>query len=230
MRYASFLLLPLLVAPAFAEPLNYNVVSFSESASTIIANDLMSVTLIISEEGADRQAVNNAVTRRLNAVNARIAAHRQFKSELTNRYTQPNYNKNKIVSWRDQATIQLESKDFPALNKLIADSQKEATLDNLSFSISPEKRSETINELSKKALQNFQTRAKVISQTLGFSNYKIVNIHLNSDFRTYGAPPVMPMAAKAAAIRTTEDYTPEMTTDSTGSQEISQTVNGSIQM
>lgn len=232
MRNAILLLLPFLASPLAAEPLNYNVVSFSESASTIIPNDLMTATLTISEEGNDRQMVSNTVTRRLNIINARITAHRQFKSELTNRYTQPNYNqKGKISSWRDQATLQIQSKDFAALNKLIAESQKEAAIENLQFSVSPEKRSETINELSKQALKNFQTRAKVISQTLGFSNYKIVNIHINSNFRTHNNH-LMPKAAvmRAAPIAAAEAYTPEMTADSAGSQEISQTVNGSIQM
>lgn len=232
MRNTILFLLPFLASPLAAEPLNYNVVSFSESASTIVTNDLMTATLTIREEGSDRQTVSNAVTNRLNIVNARIAANRQFKSELTNRYTQPSYNnKGKISTWHDQATLQIQSKDFAALNKLIAESQKEAAIESLQFSVSPEKRSETINQLSKEALKNFQARAKVISQTLGFSDYKIVNIHLNSNFRTYHDN-MMPKAAsmRAAPLAAAEAYTPEMTTDNAGSQEISQTVNGSIQM
>ena len=82
MRNTILFLLPFLASPLAAEPLNYNVVSFSESASTIVTNDLMTATLTIREEGSDRQTVSNAVTNRLNIVNARIAANRQFKSDI----------------------------------------------------------------------------------------------------------------------------------------------------
>ena len=55
-------LLPLLLVaalPATAEPLNYNIVQFSESATATIPNDTLTATFEISEEGKSREQVSN---------------------------------------------------------------------------------------------------------------------------------------------------------------------------
>ncbi|KPN71682.1 SIMPL domain-containing protein [Neisseria sp. 83E34] len=222
----ALLLLPLIATPVFAEPLNYNVVSFSESVSTTADNDLMSVVFAIEEEGKDRQAVSNRITQRLNTLNARISANKAFKGAVINRSTQPHYNeKGKVTGWYDSAYVSVESKDFQALNKLIAASQNDAAVMRLSFTVSPEKRSEITNELSKQALKNFKKRAEVISQTLGFRGYKIVNIQIDSNFRTRQTA-----AMKSQTMDAALSSVPEMTADNPGTEEIIQTVSGSIQM
>lgn len=227
----SLMLLSLASAPVLAEPLNYNVVSFNESASTTINKDLLTVSFRIQEDAADRQKASNTVTQRLNALLARVRDNKAFKSELTGRSAYPRYNdKQKLIGYTDVATVQVESKDFQALNKLVAASQNEAALDSMSFSVSPEKRSEAIDALSKTALKNFTARAKSISQTLGFGgNYKIVNINIQSDFRTfskaYGGARAAEMSLSAAPAAA-----PEMNIEDAGSEEIIQTINGSVQM
>ena len=125
---ALCLALSLAAAPVWAEPLNYNVVSFSESAVATINKDLMTANLRIQEDGTNRQTVSNTVTNRLNALTARIKADKSLKIELVGRSVYPRYNKQKIVGYTDIAYIQVESKDFQALNKLIAASQNEAAL------------------------------------------------------------------------------------------------------
>ena len=67
---ALCLALSLAAAPVWAEPLNYNVVSFSESAVATINKDLMTANLRIQEDGTNRQTVSNTVTNRLNALTA----------------------------------------------------------------------------------------------------------------------------------------------------------------
>lgn len=226
-----FLLLPALAAvSAQAEPLNYNVVSFSESAVATVEKDVMKVTFVIEEAGKDRQEVSNRVTRRFNALTARIKAEPSFKSGLAGRNVRPDYNdKGKITGWNDSVYVDVESKNFPALNKLVAASQGEAAVHSMGFSVSPEKRSEVTNRLSKQVLKNFRLRAQVLSEALGFKSYKIVNIQINSDFRTYAAPAAMKsrMAYAAAAEAAPA---PGMDAGNPGTEEIVQTVNGSIQM
>lgn len=87
-------LLPLLLVaalPATAEPLNYNIVQFSESATATIPNDTLTATFEISEEGKSREQVSNTVTRRLNILNHRIEANLKFESELLSRNASPSY-------------------------------------------------------------------------------------------------------------------------------------------
>lgn len=229
MRKTILFTLALFTAPVLAEPLNYNVVSFSESARTTIENDVMNVTFAIEEEGRDRQQVSNQTTTRLNALTARIAANREFKSSSTNRNTRPHYNeKGKIIGWHDSAYVNVQSKNFQALNKLIAASQNEASVQNMGFSVSPEKRSKTINELSREALKNFQARAKFISETMGFKGYKIVNIKIDSQFDTFHTPN---LNLKARALNASvSEAAPQMSGDNSGTEEVVQTVSGSIQM
>lgn len=227
---ALCLALSLAAAPVWAEPLNYNVVSFSESAVATINKDLMTANLRIQEDGTNRQTVSNTVTNRLNALTARIKADKSLKSELVGRSVYPRYNKQKIVGYTDIAYIQVESKDFQALNKLIAASQNEAALENVDFSVSAEKRSETVNNLSRQALKNFTARAQVLSDTLGFGGrYKIVNINIQSDFRSYAKTAAAPMMARMADTQY-EAAAPEMNINEPGTEEIVQTVNGSVQM
>ena len=229
-------LLPLLLVaalPATAEPLNYNIVQFSESATATIPNDTLTATFEISEEGKSREQVSNTVTRRLNILNHRIEANLKFESELLSRNASPSYEykngKATIIGWRDSATVMVRSKDFQALSKLIADSQSEAAVNNMSFSVSPSKRDEVIERVSKEALTNFRKRADSITRTLGFNGYKNVNININSGFNTASnvGYPAAPIAYRAAKI---EADAPEAVLSNPGTQEISQVVNGSIQM
>lgn len=226
----SFLILPLLfAAPAFAEPLNYNVVSFTESAAATVDNDTMSVTFAVEESGKERQAVSREVTRRFNALSARVAADKTFKAAAGNRSARPAYDdKGRITGWHDTAYLNVESKDFQALSRLIAISRNDAAVRNTAFSVSPQKRHETVNRLSKQALQNFRSRAEFISNTLGFKGYKIVSIQINSDFRSTENTPVMMKAARSAAYHA--DAEAQTNTENPGSEEIVQTVSGSIQM
>ena len=53
----------------------------------------------------------------------------------------------------------VESKDFAALNRLIADSQAEAEVQNTSFSLSKQNKKKPLDELSRTALHRFQERA-----------------------------------------------------------------------
>ena len=228
-------LLPLLLAavlPVAAEPLNYNVVEFSESATATVPNDTLTVHFNISEEGKSRGQVSNTVTRRLNILSHRIEANPKFESELLNRSVSPNYEykngKSTLIGWRDSATLMVRSKDFQALSKLIADSQSEGAVDNMSFSVSTEKRNEIIDRISKEALTNFRKRADSITRTLGFNSYKIVRLSLNSDFNTSSADYNPVARYKTAALEAAA--APEAIMSNPGTQEVRQTVQGSIQM
>jgi periplasmic protein len=85
--------------------------------------------------------------------------------------------------------------------------------------------------LSKAVILRFKDRAQNLAQTLGFSSYKIVKLNLGhignrqigGDFARAKMLRAAPVAEMAAVI---EDGIPA----SPGSEEISLTVNGSVQM
>ena len=161
-----------LAAPAMSEELHYNVAEFSESASVRVPNDTMSVTLRVVESGASREAVSNKVTKRVNAVLARAKANRAFEVESGSRSVYPEYDEKRkgIKGWTDSADIYVKSADFAALSKLVADSQQDAMLGDVSFSVSPKKHAAAVDAASEQALHSFRTRALNVSKTLGFAN------------------------------------------------------------
>lgn len=219
---------------AQAEPLNYNVMTFAESASAEVPRDTMTIRLTVNEEGKDRAEVNRAFVRKYNALNQRIEGNRAFKSELLSRNAYPRYQykngKQTQIGWQESAQIKVESKDFAALNRLIADTQDDANLNGTSFSVSKQKREEVIDEVSKAALNRFKARANILSRTLGFSSYKIVQLNLGQ----IGNQTIMAESAYAAApmmLARKADGAGEIAeSPNPGTEEISITVNGTIQM
>lgn len=221
--------------PAVAEPLNYNVVEFSESAVMEVARDTMTSRFQVRAEGKDRAAVNKEFTRKFNSFNSK-SKNSAFQSELLSRSAVPTYQYNKgkriQTGWIETADFKVESKDFSALNRLIADSQDEASLSHTYFSISKSKREDAIDEVSKAAILRFKDRAKNLAATLGFSNYKIVKLnlgHIGSRQTSDAAAPVAYKMARAVMAEAADMAEP-VGESSPGTEEISITVDGSIQM
>ncbi|EFI24655.1 hypothetical protein HMPREF9016_00835 [Neisseria sp. oral taxon 014 str. F0314] len=220
--------------PAAAEPLNYNVVEFSESAGMKVPRDTMTAMFRIRAEGKERQAVNAAFMEKFNDF-SRKAKKSAFKTELTGRNAMPRYQYNNgkrtQTGWEESAELKVESKDFAALNRLIAETQTSAEVAQTYFSVSKQKREEIIDQVSKAALLRFKERAQALTRTLGFSNYKIVKLnlgHVGSQVSERSTEAVM-MRSKAVAMSMAAS-SEEMDNVSPGSEEISITVDGSIQM
>lgn len=214
--------------PVCAESLHYNVLEFSESASVRVQRDTMNLILRITETGKSRQEVSNTVSRRINAVMARAKANKTFEIESRNRQTYPEYDdKRNITGWTDYAQISISSQDFDALSKLAADSQELAMIDNISFSISPAKRTAAVEQASQNALQSFRKRAQNTSNALGFSHYKIVNIKLQQSFDMQSEQLV---AAPSTARRAAKLQAADIMEINAGAEEIQQTIQATVQM
>lgn len=217
-----------LALPAAAETLHYNLLEFHESASVSVPNDTMILILNIQEENPSRQQASDTVTRRLNTVLARARDGKRFKTETIGRNVRPVYDdKSKIRAWQDSARLQIESSDFAALSKLAAESQNEAMIAAMQFSVSPQKHAAAVEQASVQALQAFKSRAEQMSRALGFSGYKIVRINMNQSFDTqsdqvaYASVPTEARAySKEAAVMETE----------AGEQRVRQTVSATVQM
>ncbi|MCF7520765.1 SIMPL domain-containing protein [Neisseria sp. ZJ106] len=220
--------------PAVAEPLNYNVVEFSESANIEVARDTMTARFQVRAEGKDREAVNSEFTKKFNSFSKK-AQNSPFKSELISRHATPRYQysngKRTQTGWEEVAEFKVESKDFNALNRLIAAAQSDANLQYTSFSVSKQKRESVIDEVSKAAILRFKDRAQTLAQTLGHSSYKIVKLNLGH----IGSQPVQYESAaafksvRAVPLAASADGG-EIDNPTPGTEEISITVDGSIQM
>lgn len=228
---ATLLCIPFFLAatPVVAEEPRYNVVNFRESVTVNVANDTMNVVLAITETAKNRQIASNTVTHRLNRVLAKIKTNKALHSETRNRHVYPEYDdNNRIIGWKDTAEISINSTDFSALSTLIAEVQNDAMIRHFYYSVSPDKYAAAIEQASEQALKAFQNRAQTVSHTLGFHDYKLVNLNLNNSFEQNSED--IPVAAAAPMMMRQSSRGHAVMSNNPGTQEIRQTVNGSIEM
>ena len=234
---AVLVLATALPAAAETDTLHYNMVEFAESANLEITRDTMTAHFSINAEGKDRATVNKAFQKKFNDFNKAVQ-NNKLQAELLSRSASPRheYNNGKRIQtgWEEEAVFKVENKDFDAINRLIDETLQTATLNRIGFSISKEKREAAVDQVSKAAILRFKDRAQDLAKTLGFSNYKIVKLnlgHIGNRSIDNGFVRAKMMNAEAAMFkRSASDENNAIQAPSPGSEEISITVNGSVQM
>ena len=236
---AALMLATVLPAAAETNTLHYNMVEFAESANLEITRDTMTAHFSINAEGKDRATVNKAFQKKFNDFNKAVQ-NNKLQTEILNRSASPRYEYNNgkriQTGWEEEAVFKVESKDFDAINRLIDETLQTATLNRIGFSISKEKREAAVDQVSKAAILRFKDRAQDLAKTLGFSNYKIVKLNLGHignrsiDDRLGFARTKMMSAEAAVARSAASDENNAIQAPSPGSEEISITVNGLVQM
>lgn len=225
MKKAAVLLLTALASlPLSAEPLNYHLLKFSETASRTVPNNWMTVRLKVTSNHADSVRAAAETTRRFNILQNRVRRLSGTESELENRYSHPIYpnGRHNARIWEDTAVLRVSGADFQALGKLIAESSAEATIDGVGFSLKPDSRRQLEESLAVEALQNFRRRAEILSRSMGSSTYRVVEVSLQQSDHVLADA----MMARSAAY---EKSSPEPVFDTPGNSIVRQTVNGTIQ-
>ena len=235
---AALVLATALPAAAETDTLHYNMVEFAESAHLEITRDTMTAYFSIASEGKDRATVNKAFQKKFNDFNKAVQ-NNKLQTEILNRSASPRYEYNNNgkriqTGWEEEAVFKVESKDFDAINRLTDETLQSATLNHISFSISKEKREAAVDQVSKAAILRFKDRAQDLAKTLGFSNYKIVKLnlgHIGNRSIDNGFARAKMMNVEAAMFkRSASDENNAIQAPSPGSEEISITVNGLVQM
>ena len=235
---AALILATALPAAAETDTLHYNMIEFAESANLEITRDTMTAYFSIASEGKDRATVNKAFQKKFNDFNKAVQ-NNKLQTEILNRSASPRYEYNNNgkriqTGWEEEAVFKVENKDFDAINRLIDETLQTATLNRIGFSISKEKREAAVDQVSKAAILRFKDRAQDLAKTLGFSNYKIVKLnlgHIGNRSIDNGFARAKMMSAEAAMFkRSASDENNAIQAPSPGSEEISITVNGLVQM
>ncbi|EGY53293.1 SIMPL domain-containing protein [Neisseria shayeganii] len=231
MKKTAILLLlsAVLSLPAAAEPLHYQILRFSETVSRDVPNDWMTLRLRVQTRHADAAQAAAGTTRKLNILQSRLRTLSGIESQLQYRSAYPGsesgQNGRNQRIWQDEAVLSVSGADFQALGKLLAQSSGEAVVDNVSFSLKPATRQRIVETLSTEALRRFQERAQALSQTMGGSGYKVVEVDLvqtmQAGSRAYRAQDMAYAAATPPA--------PEQAFDTPGLTTVSQTASGRVQ-
>lgn len=220
------LLLSTFTVPALAaEPARGPLVSLTTSAQRLVANDVAQATLYVETSGSDAGKVAAHLDQVTDTALKTAKRHDKVKVESGNRNSWPLYDKNnKQTGWRGRAELRLESRDVAALSKLISALSPELQFAGLSFSVSPQARDSAENALIPEALTAFKARAEIAARALGYRNYRVVEVSLNSGG---GFRPVAYRAKAMSAAVMADAAGPEM---ASGESELTVSAQGQIEL
>ena len=178
-------------------------VELSAEAGGAAANDLAVAVLYAERSGTSAAAVAREVNRDIAAALELARAQGAVKVQSGNVSTWPVYGKDgqgRITAWRMRSELRLESTDTAAMSELVGKLQQSLALAHLTMEPAPETRRKAVADVTVDALRAFETRAKLIADTLG-RRYRIAHLAVGD----HGLqPPPMPrmraavMAAEAA--------------------------------
>ena len=196
--FAGVCLLPALSSVAAETPPRYNTVELQADAQREVQNDLLNASLFVELNDASPAALANAVNKTVNEALRMAKEYKNVRVRSGNNQTYPVYARaNVLQGWRARAEIRIESNDFEAASALIGRLQANLQLGNLSFSVSPEARRTTENELITEAIAAFKARAEIVKAALAGRGYKVQRINVASGYNT--PQPRFAVARMAAA-------------------------------
>lgn len=198
----AFTTLAVASLPALAEAPRYNQVSVRAEASQEVPRDLMQVTLYAEAQDKDPAKLAAQITEALNKAVGQAREVKAITTRQGSRNSSPIYDdKNqRITGWSERAELRLESADFAALSKLTGELLTDLKIASMEFSISKPARLASEDALLKDAVTAFKDRAQLVSDALGGSGYRVVNLNLNTSGypQPYMRAPVMMMKASRA--------------------------------
>jgi predicted secreted protein len=156
-----------------------NRATFNVEATREIANDWATARLSVSAEGKDPAVVANEVNTQMAAALKTAKRASGVTVESGAYVTHPVYDSNRIVRWRAQQEIRLESEDVDKLSELIGKLQSDrVALSGIDFSVKRETREKMEDELVEEALAAFRARAALIAKGMSARDWSLVEMNV----------------------------------------------------
>jgi predicted secreted protein len=176
-----------------AEPGDYtNRVHFEVERSRDVANDWVQAVVGITDEDLDPAELADRVNRTM-AWALETARDKSGVVVKSGGYrTVPVHEKGKLRRWRASQDLILEGAEVRAISDLVGELQSRLQLRSIAFTVSPQRRRATEDELIDEVLDAFKARAERVRENLGASAYQLIEISID----TGGAPPVRPLRAE----------------------------------
>ncbi|MBA1231929.1 SIMPL domain-containing protein [Pseudomonas viridiflava] len=215
--------------PALAEEARYNQISLRAEVNQEVQRDLMMVTLYTEAQDSDPAKLAAQVTETLNKALGQARQTKDVKIRQGSRNSYPIYDDKgqKITGWRERAEVRLESADFAVLSKLTGELLGDLKMGGMDFSISPATRKTSEDALLKDAVTAFKARAQLVTEALGGTGYKLVNLNLNTSGypQPYLRAPMAAMMMKSSR----EDAAPTPDVEA-GTSQVSVAADGVIEV
>jgi predicted secreted protein len=201
-----------------------NRVRLQAQSSKQVANDLMQAMLAVEMEDRDPAKLADTINRTMAWALKRARSTKGVTVQSGGYQTYPVRKEGQIVRWRASQQVLLESPDSDRMTALIGELQSQLQLKSLGFTVSPEARRATENELIDAALNRFKERAEIVRKNLAAAGYQIVEVAIH----TSGAQPIRPIpAGRAMAVMRQEVAPPAV---EAGRSEVTVSVTGTIQL
>lgn len=177
------------------------LVNVRAEATREVANDQMEAQVYTELSNSSAAALATQINQTINRALTLSRKYPQVKVSTGSQNTYPVYDdrSRKLQQWRGRAQLNLRSTDFAQMSALIAELQQSMLVENINFTVSPELRQRTENELLADATRAFRNRAGAIQQIWGAGGFELVNIDYNSDMPMRRPPIMMARMANAEA-------------------------------
>ena len=209
-------------------PVPQNVVQLSAQGSVEVVQDLLTISLNTTRDGADAQAVQTLLKTALDAALAeakKAAVPGQLDVRTGHFSLYPRYGRDgKPVGWQGTTELVLEGRDFVRISST-AGKISTLTLGNVSFGLSREQRSKVEADAQTMAIDRFKNRATDIAHGFGFTGYTLREVSVNANDPGYSPIPRM-MAMQARSDTVAAAPVPV----EAGKTSVTVTVSGSVQL
>lgn len=213
-------------ASAQVLPPPQNVLQLQASGSVEVQQDLLSVSLSTTREGADPAAVQAELKSALDAALAeakRAAQPGQMDVRTGNFSLAPRRNRDgRITTWSGSAELVLEGRDFARITQTAGRIQS-LTVAGVGFGLSREQRARVEAQAQLQAVDAFKARATELARAFGFSGYTLREVAVNTN--DAGFVPRMRVLAESAMAPAAAPLPVEA-----GRSTVTVTVSGSVQL
>lgn len=173
------------------------------SGSVDVQQDMLTLTLGVTREGADPATVQSQVRKAIDVAlaEAKKAEQPAAMEVRTGSFgLQPRYGRDgKISAWQGNAELVLEGRDFGRIGTTAGKIQT-LTVSNVAFSLSRELRGKAEAEAQSQAIEQFKAKAADIAGGFGFGGYTLREVNISTSDQGYGPRPRMvAMEMKAMA-------------------------------
>ncbi len=208
---------------AWADEVHYNRISLSVSSEGELANDTLQVTLYAHAQEKDSAAAAKIVNEAMQWALKKAGKENSIKSQTLGYRTQPVYRDQRIVAWKAEQQLQLESQNIEALADMTGELQEKLSVNAMNYEASDDLRAQKENDLIVDALAAFEGRAQIIARSLKAEAYKITTINISTNqSQPYQRVEMMRSAAKMA------DAGPAAV--ELGTQTVTVMINGEIEL
>lgn len=160
----------------------HNVVQISASASVEVVQDLLTLTLSVTREGADATQVQSQLKQALEP--ALVLAKKQASpggmDVRTGAFSlQPRYGRDsRISTWIGTAELVLEGRDAERI-ATTAGRVQGMTVSSAQFSLSREQRQSVESQVQAAAIERFRARATEVARSFGFGTYGLREVSVS---------------------------------------------------